>query len=162
MADRTNRMRADQFRHNLRALILQSGLSQRESAQRIGIEYKALRRLIEEGLVRIDSRNEARLQAVCKFYGIEKISHLWSPRLETDRDLRTSETQDLLVMHYCRLLKLAYWQAPDNKYILKALDAIDRAFNTVVLGEPASSRTNARGGSDLSCIPQKAEEEEVT
>jgi transcriptional regulator with XRE-family HTH domain len=152
-------MRADQFRQNLRALILQSGLSQRESAQRMGIPYKVLRRLVEEGLVRINSRNEARLQALCKFYGIKNISHLWSPRLETDRDLRISETQDSLVLHYCLLLKLVYWQAPDNKYVLKALESIDRAFNTVVLGEPASSRTNARGGSDLSCILQKVEEE---
>lgn len=68
--------KADIFRENLRRLLRDRCLSQREAADEVGVPYKWLRRLCHHGLERLDRRSRENLERLACFFGISPDS-LW-------------------------------------------------------------------------------------
>ena len=69
--------RAAVFRENLRSLLRSEWMSQRETAEEIGVPCKWMRRLCHQGLERIDKRTAARLSQVAGFFGLA-VEDLWN------------------------------------------------------------------------------------
>lgn len=72
--------RATVFRNNLRRLLSREWLSQRDAAEKIGVDYKWFRRQCHQGLNRPDRRTAAELEKVAEHFGL-RVSDLWSDDL---------------------------------------------------------------------------------
>lgn len=68
--------RAEIFRENLRRLLRDRCLSQREAADEIGVPYKWMRRLCHHGLERVDRRSSENLDRLVCFFRVSPES-LW-------------------------------------------------------------------------------------
>jgi DNA adenine methylase len=72
----TDESRAGTFRLNLRRLLRNRCLSQREAADEIGVPYKWMRRLCHHGLERVDCRSSQHLDRLVGFLGVS-LDSLW-------------------------------------------------------------------------------------
>ena len=77
--------KAEFFRTNLRRLLKERWLTQRQAADRIGVNYKWMRRLCHQGLQQIDKRTASALDQVAEFLGVE-VADLWAPGFQLHRE----------------------------------------------------------------------------
>jgi hypothetical protein len=69
------------FAGNLRNLISQSGLTEDEAWEVIGVERRWLRRVMKSGLRRIDRRSHQHLKRVAHYFGLKRLEDLWEADL---------------------------------------------------------------------------------
>ena len=66
------------FARNLDRLLGIVGLSRKEAADETGIDYRVIRRLVSDGISRIDERGEPDLQRLIKFFHLKNETDLWA------------------------------------------------------------------------------------
>lgn len=73
--------RSQVFAHNLDRLLASKGLSRKDAADALGVDYKWLRRAVSSGLDRIERRNQSALDAVVRHFRLSSVNDLWRPTL---------------------------------------------------------------------------------
>lgn len=69
------------FARNLDRLLGIVGLSRKEAADETGVDYRVIRRLVSDGISRIDDRGKSDLQSLAKFFCLKRDADLWLPDL---------------------------------------------------------------------------------
>lgn len=69
------------FACNLDQLMTVTGLKRNEAAEKIGISYRLVRRLVSAGVSRLDGRNEESIQKIVDFFGLTEPDDLWQADL---------------------------------------------------------------------------------
>lgn len=77
----TSKNRANRFKSNLRSLIANAGLTQREFADKIDLPYNWIRKSCNDGIARSHPRNEKSLRAISDFFNLSNIDSLWGKRV---------------------------------------------------------------------------------
>ncbi len=119
----------DRFRTNLRSLIHGTGLTQKDVAEKIKIEYKRLRKLCGDGLARISPENHEDVRKICRFFGLKRTRFLWSPNLSTADRLSASDPD---LDSYIQLLAWVWEQNPKLRELRRALKHIDLAVKAAL------------------------------
>jgi DNA adenine methylase len=73
--------RSQTFACNLDRLLASKGLSRKDAAADLGVDYKWLRRAVSSGLDRIERRNQSALDAIVRHFRLSSVNDLWHPNL---------------------------------------------------------------------------------
>jgi hypothetical protein len=73
--------RSQEFARNFDRLLASKGLSRKDAADALGVDYKWLRRAVTSGLDRIERRNQSALDAVVRHFRLSSVNDLWHPNL---------------------------------------------------------------------------------
>lgn len=147
MSRQSQRPKARQFSANLRALVRHRGWTQREAAERLGIDYLTLRKYLNSGLANLTEKNRPVLDAICKEFGIERIEMLWAKKLESRRqpDVEMDAATDGVVWQL-RILCRSFRDDPIVQHVIRS---VDNAFEKLVCGATSSKgRASGKGGID--------------
>ncbi|MGO8744645.1 MAG: hypothetical protein ACLQNE_01525 [Thermoguttaceae bacterium] len=120
---------AERFRMNLRSLIHGTGLTQKVVCEKIGIEYKRLRKLCGDGLARISPENHEDVRKICSYFGIKRTRLLWSPTLRTADRLPASDSE---LDAYVEMLVWVWGVNPKLSQLRTALKWINLASEAAV------------------------------
>ncbi len=73
--------RKQQFACNLDQLLKLVGLSRKEAAEEMDLQYKLIRRLVSAGVSRSDDRNKESLDKIVRYFALTGVSDLWIANL---------------------------------------------------------------------------------
>ncbi len=118
---------AEIFRDNLRALIRDRGLTQRQAADEIGVDYLWLRKACANGISKPQVRTKPKIEKIRAYFGIGRTRLLWSKSLRTASrpDTALYSEEELLVA--IEELTWAFRLNPRLEKVRSALRAIRRA-----------------------------------
>jgi hypothetical protein len=120
---------ADIFRHNLRGLIQDRGLTQRQAAEEIGVDYLWLRKVCAVGISKPQVRTKPRIEKIRAFFGIGRARLLWSKSLRTESRPDPAKYSEHELLVAIELLSSAFRLNPRLRQVRLALKAIERASN---------------------------------
>lgn len=66
-----------QFAHNFNCLLALTGHSRKGFAETSGVSYRLIRRIITEGVSRLDVRNEDNLNKIAHYFALPNVKSLW-------------------------------------------------------------------------------------
>ncbi len=69
------------FTFNLRLLLDRAELTQKQAAEKSGVDYRWFRRMCHNGLTRNHQSNECKLLKVAEYFGLPSIDSLWDKSL---------------------------------------------------------------------------------
>lgn len=115
------------FRDNLRRLLSDRGLTQKEAADQIGIDYWWLRKICASGINKPQERTRERIEKIRLFFGIERTRLLWSPNLKTEPRTQVAKYSESELEHAVVELSWAFRFDPKFPAVRVALRAIRRA-----------------------------------
>lgn len=147
MSGRSQQLKSQRFRDNLRALITNRGWTQREAAERLGLSYLLLRKYLNRGLARTTDRSRPALDAICKEFEIENIELLWAKNLQTNRpsNLESEASRDGVVW----MLRILLHDLPKDRAVQQARKLVNGAFDRLTVGlKGAHGRANGRNAGD--------------
>lgn len=147
------------FRDNLRRLLSDRGLTQKEAAAQIGIDYWWLRKICASGINKPQERTNERIEKIRLFFGIERTRLLWSPNLKTEPRNQIAKHSEAELEHAIVELSWAFRFDPKFPAVREALRAIRRAATKAAekqSGESAEIVECTVCGKDLQADQQKA------
>lgn len=115
------------FRDNLRCLLSDRGLTQKEAADQIGIDYWWLRKICANGINKPQERTKERIEKIRLFFGIERTRLLWSPNLKTEPRTQPAKHSEQELEVALQELSWAFRAEPRLPAVREALRAIRRA-----------------------------------
>jgi len=138
------KVRAEQFKKNLRALIRARGRTHQQFADETGVPLWWIRKSCNEGVARRQKSNAAWLAKLCEVFGIPKVNQLWSPTLDTNRTETFEFSNDDLSRFMVRALT---WMLREHRYtdpVRAVMKAILRAHQKLPAPEisPQGTKTN--------------------
>lgn len=136
---------AEIFRDNLRALIRDRGLTQRQAADEIGVDYLWLRKACANGISKPQERTKERIEKIRRFFGVGRTRLLWSRSLRTENRPEPALYSEEELKVAIESLSLAYRLNPRLKKVRAALRAIRRA-STEALEDQAKKQNIAKRG----------------
>jgi len=130
------------FRENLRSLIRDRGLTQKQAAEEIDVPYEWLRKACAYGISRPQQRTMGKIEKVRVYFGVERSRLLWSPSLKTSNRPVLGKYSDDELHLAIEGLKWAFQVNPRHKTVRRALTAMRRATTTAANDQNQSYSTN--------------------
>ncbi len=115
------------FRDNLRRLLSDRGLTQKEAAFQIGIDYRWLRKVCANGISKPQERTKERIEKIRLFFGIERTRLLWSQNFKTEPRKQVAKYSEQELEVAIQELSWAFGIDPKLPAVREAIRSIHRA-----------------------------------
>ncbi len=131
---------AEIFRDNLRALIRDRGLTQRQAAEEIGVDYWWLRKACTNGIGKPKEKTKPKIERIRAYFGIGRTRMLWSRQLKTVSRPQPAKYSEEELTIAIEELSWAFRLNPRLKKVRAALRAIRRALTEAVYDQENNQR----------------------
>lgn len=136
------------FAKNLDELLCLLGMSRKDAAEQIGLNYKLIRRLVTAGISRPDVRNGGSLLKMRHFFVLPSILHFWQENL-VDHLLASEEGRPFVEkfrqqLHLSRDAQVAKLVGVDEM----RLDRLSKALEYTLPEKPGSAMPQESAGMD--------------
>jgi transcriptional regulator with XRE-family HTH domain len=123
------------FARNLDQLITVTFPSRKDAAEKIGVSYRLIRRLVSAGVSRLDDRNVESLGKIASYFALPLTEKLWWPSL-VDELLTSPDGQAFVAKHRSALTQ--YHEEQTAK--LQAIDVTLLEHLAKALGKPETAK----------------------
>lgn len=135
-------MDLETFKANLRGLLKSKGMSQIELAKKSGVGEQWVRRVCSRGLTRLETRNQAQLEAICKVLGVSAVEQLWNPNFHVgwDRAAWYGGKVEEILRATQPLDDFSVFDGVTEESIIELANMIDRLHKAIKKRQPRASR----------------------